>query len=347
MYKQGHSSSNPTNTINIIVIPHCHSLSYEREQMDTHYRYHRDEVTMERSHDPIMYRGDDVDVYDGYQRSEILMECEKFPPSQPGQTRIKAVDSFMIRTQTADFTALDFSPQRPRPQPSAPPPPPPVSELESTTHLKFENSQWQINDPRNRSASSAAGGGGAGGGITTYQPVDNNHHTMPKIQQLLNESAGAGDNHTDQPFAKEVNMNAIFTCGSPGLFFRSVDALLLFQCFFISIVFTQLIPLVSYGLVPLYNPGWIIGFILLILFNFYIIQLMLNKAVLLRAVYQVDHPHPHHYHHLIVISIIIIITVRIIWSNSINPLDNHSFPPVIFALILFVIISWTRKSQAP
>ena len=237
--------------------------------MDIHHGYQRDEVTMERSKDPIMYPR--VDVYDGYEtnRREILMECEKFPP-KAGQVGIKVVDGFTIRTQTADFTAMDFSPQRQRPQPPAPPPPP----LENTTDMKFENSQWQINDPRIRSPSSEASGGG---GIATNQPVDN-YRTMHKIDQVFHEGAGVGG---------EVNMNSIFTCSSPSLFFRSVDALLLFQCFFMAIVFTQLIPLVSYGLVTVYNPGWIVGFILLILFNFYIIQLMLNKAVLLRAVYQV------------------------------------------------------------
>ena len=216
---------------------------------------------MERSKDPIMYSHEDVNIYDGYQtnRQEILMNCEKFPP-KPDQANIKVVDGFMIRTQTADFTAMDFSPQRQRQRPLPPKPP-----------LPPENS-------RDRSASSAAAGGGPG--ISIYEPIDN-HRPVPNIERVF---PGGTD---DYPFVKEVNMNGIFTCSSPGLFFRSVDALLLFQCFFMAIVFTQLIPLLTYGLTSVYNPGWIVGFILLILFNFYIIQLMLNKAVLLRAVYQV------------------------------------------------------------
>ena len=37
----------------------------------------------------------------------------------------------------------------------------------------------------------------------------------------------------------EKNLDAIFLFGSPALFFRSVEALLLFQCFYISMAATQ------------------------------------------------------------------------------------------------------------
>ena len=37
----------------------------------------------------------------------------------------------------------------------------------------------------------------------------------------------------------EKNLDSIFMFGSPALFFRSVEALLLFQCFYISMSCTQ------------------------------------------------------------------------------------------------------------
>lgn len=81
------------------------------------------------------------------------------------------------------------------------------------------------------------------------------------------------------------NMSGIFFMKCPGLFFKAVEAVLLFQCFAIAIVCTQLLPLV---VISNHTAGWTIGFIILIAVNFYIIQMILNKAVLLRAVHSLE-----------------------------------------------------------
>jgi Ca2+-binding EF-hand superfamily protein len=80
-------------------------------------------------------------------------------------------------------------------------------------------------------------------------------------------------------------MSSIFLFNSPRLFFRALESLLLFQCFYIAMVATQLIPL---SLTSNHNASWIIGFIIPIGFNLYIIQMTLNKAVLLRSVYELE-----------------------------------------------------------
>jgi len=85
--------------------------------------------------------------------------------------------------------------------------------------------------------------------------------------------------------AKEQTLHSVFACGSPWLFFRAVDSLLLMQCFFIAIVFTQFVPMISEGDL---SGGWIVGFLAYIFANFYIIMLLLNKAVILRAVFVMD-----------------------------------------------------------
>ena len=84
----------------------------------------------------------------------------------------------------------------------------------------------------------------------------------------------------------EKNLASIFLFQSPAMYFRAVEALLLFQCFYISLVATQLIPMatkIGHNL-----GGFIVGFIIPILFIFYVIQLTLNKTVLLRAVFELE-----------------------------------------------------------
>ena len=81
------------------------------------------------------------------------------------------------------------------------------------------------------------------------------------------------------------NMSGIFFMKCPGLFFKAVEAVLLFQCFAIAMVCTQLLPLV---VISNHTAGWIIGFIIPVAVNFYIIQMILNKAVLLRAVHSLE-----------------------------------------------------------
>jgi Ca2+-binding EF-hand superfamily protein len=85
--------------------------------------------------------------------------------------------------------------------------------------------------------------------------------------------------------AGENDLSGIFLFKQPGIFFMAVEAVLLFQCFAISIVCTQLLPL---NVSTAKNGGWYIGFILLIGINFCIIQMILNKSVLLRSVHSLE-----------------------------------------------------------
>ena len=84
---------------------------------------------------------------------------------------------------------------------------------------------------------------------------------------------------------EESDLSNIFLFSSPFLFFKSVEAILLFQCFYISMVATQLIPLVKSSF---HNASWVVGFLIPIGFNFLVIQMILNKTVLLRSVYQLN-----------------------------------------------------------
>lgn len=72
---------------------------------------------------------------------------------------------------------------------------------------------------------------------------------------------------------------------SPWLFFKVVESTLLLECFYISIAATQLIPLV---LSSKHNGAWIVGFLVPIGFNLLMLQMILDKAVLLRSVYQLE-----------------------------------------------------------
>ena len=76
-------------------------------------------------------------------------------------------------------------------------------------------------------------------------------------------------------------MRNIFFFRSPKAYFKAVEAILLLQCFYIAMVFTQMLPILS-------NGGWIVGFILPVPLILYILQRIMTKAVLLRAVYELN-----------------------------------------------------------
>ena len=126
--------------------------------------------------------------------------------------------------------------------------------------------------------------------------LHNNNLSNPKILSNMVETvsdiiAGVKRKSISNPTAnsnpvyEEKDLSTIFLFSCPRLFFGAVEAILLLQCFYISMVATQLIPLT---IVSLQNPGWIIGYLLPIGFNFTIIQILLNKAVLLRAVHTLE-----------------------------------------------------------
>ena len=72
---------------------------------------------------------------------------------------------------------------------------------------------------------------------------------------------------------------------SPWLFFKIVEATLLLECFYIAITATQLIPLV---ISSNHSGGWIVGFLLPVVFNLLMLQMILDKAVLLRSVHRLE-----------------------------------------------------------
>ena len=65
------------------------------------------------------------------------------------------------------------------------------------------------------------------------------------------------------------------------MYFKAVEAILLVQCFYISIAATQMIPMID-------NGGWILALIIPVPCILYILQMVLTKAVLLRAVYELN-----------------------------------------------------------
>ena len=97
----------------------------------------------------------------------------------------------------------------------------------------------------------------------------------------------------DETFRAEVRVRRLLSSGlhsvflfhSPKVFFRSMEILMLFQSLYVSIVFTQFIPIVVHAG---HNWGWIVCFLLPIFFTFAIIQGTLSKAVILRSVYKLD-----------------------------------------------------------
>jgi hypothetical protein len=84
--------------------------------------------------------------------------------------------------------------------------------------------------------------------------------------------------------AKE-DLSNVFLFNSPWLFFKMVEATLLLECFYISLTATQLIPLV---ITAQHSGVWIFGYILFIGFNLLMLQMILDKAVLLRSVFQLE-----------------------------------------------------------
>ena len=70
---------------------------------------------------------------------------------------------------------------------------------------------------------------------------------------------------------------------------QAVEAVQLLMVYYISVAATQIIPLVirTEGL-SLSAAGWIFGFCTPVMFNMFVLQQILAKCVLLRAVYELD-----------------------------------------------------------
>lgn len=72
----------------------------------------------------------------------------------------------------------------------------------------------------------------------------------------------------------------IFYFNSPRIYFRCVELGLLFQCFYVSVWATQLLPLTSESR---YMSLWIAAFTLPVVFNFMMVGKTLHRSVLLKA----------------------------------------------------------------
>jgi len=92
--------------------------------------------------------------------------------------------------------------------------------------------------------------------------------------------------HTFFPLRLEhLAMESVFFFHSPDAYFGAVEFVLLLQCFFISVWATQLLPLATAD--NNVNAGAVWGFFLTfpVFINFFLIRLILNRAVILQGFY--------------------------------------------------------------
>ena len=84
---------------------------------------------------------------------------------------------------------------------------------------------------------------------------------------------------------QHLAMESVFFFRSPDTYFGAVEFVLLLQCFFISLWATQLLPLATAD--NDVNAGAVWGFFLTfpIFINFFLIRLILNRAVILQGFY--------------------------------------------------------------
>jgi Ca2+-binding EF-hand superfamily protein len=102
------------------------------------------------------------------------------------------------------------------------------------------------------------------------------------VGSMVDTEMGAAVNTSGKEvLEKGQTMTGIFLFSSPAAYFKSVEAILLLQCFYIAMVFTQMVPVT-------HNAGWVFAFILPIPCVLYVLQLIMSKAVLLRAVYELN-----------------------------------------------------------
>jgi len=117
-------------------------------------------------------------------------------------------------------------------------------------------------------------------------------HTEDHPASLVQRIVAAVSGVLGQPHAEDkhmhVGLNEIFLFGRPHLFFHAVEMMQLLMTFFISICTTQILPLVVRTDVTIGRAGWIFGFVLPVVVNLFMLQQILSKSVLLRAVYELD-----------------------------------------------------------
>ena len=117
-------------------------------------------------------------------------------------------------------------------------------------------------------------------------------HPASLVQRIVAAVSGVlGRPHAEDEHSKKhmhVGLNEIFLFPRPQLFFHAVEMMQLLMTFFISICATQILPLVIRTDVTATSGGWIFGFVLPVVVNLFMLQQILSKSVLLRAVYELD-----------------------------------------------------------
>jgi len=78
----------------------------------------------------------------------------------------------------------------------------------------------------------------------------------------------------------------IFAFQWPGMFFMAIEFNFLLQCFYLAIYFTQLLPIISYHAEE--KAAWVIGLTVPIFINFFLIQQMLTRTILLHCSCHLD-----------------------------------------------------------
>jgi hypothetical protein len=95
-----------------------------------------------------------------------------------------------------------------------------------------------------------------------------------------NTAANAGNSTSDKKKTKDTISSEIFLFGSSSFYYRCVELGLLFQCFYISIWATQLMPLAVRGE---HANAWISAFTIPIIFNTLLVGLTLHRSVMLKT----------------------------------------------------------------
>jgi len=81
----------------------------------------------------------------------------------------------------------------------------------------------------------------------------------------------------------------IFLFKSPKVYFFMIEAVLLLQCFYVAIYWTQLVPVASDFKTAGLRAGWIIGLTIPVFINLLFVRIILTKGVILLGIYELHH----------------------------------------------------------
>ena len=128
---------------------------------------------------------------------------------------------------------------------------------------------------------------GSGSDKTHGQGAGSGHEADHGHGHGHDDHGGHGHGHGHHKTKQNDSLVDIFLFSRPWLFFKAVEVLELYMSFYIAVTSTQIIPLVirtagSEGT----GSGFIFGFVVPVVFNLFVLQHILVKTVLLRAVYE-------------------------------------------------------------